>query len=102
VPRISQDPVSDNAVTADGSKLGHTDPNIMNGLDVAYVSDRILASAHCGLDEIWIAKWSELRSAYLSQYAPGSFKRKARDVALASVGHTMGEVFVKERLASKL
>jgi len=125
--------VSDNAVTADGSKLGHTDPNIMNGLDVAYVSDRILASAHCGLDEIWIAKWGELRGAYLSQYAPGTFKQKdlscdelcrllprslrcavsipnfeqfstvtVRDMALVSVGHTMGEVFVKERLASKL
>lgn len=96
-PGSVQTDVSNNAVTADGSKLGVTDPNIANGLEVDFVADRILAAAHCKLDEIWIAKWSELRAAYMAQYMPDTLKKKLREMALPIVWHTMGADYVKQR-----
>jgi len=90
--------VAVNAVTADGSRRGYTDPNIEAGLDVAFVCDRILAAAHSGLEEAWIAPGRELQGAYLSQYLPATFKRMVRGKAKAIVEGTMGRDFVAARL----
>lgn len=90
--------VAKNAVTADGSKMGHSDPNVDAGLDVEFACERILAAAHCGLDEVWIAKSQELRYVYLSQYLPSSLKSSMRGNARGMVRGTMGEEFVKSRL----
>jgi len=90
--------VSDNAVTADGSKLGHTDPNIFNGLSVEFVSDRIMASLHSGLFEIWIARWHELRNAYVAQYAPDLFKKQLLPKARLVVEGTLGKEWAASRL----
>merc|ERR1740123_827054 len=63
--------VARNAVNAEGGRRGDSDPNIEAGLEVSFAVDRILASAHCGLMEVWIAKWNpELRATYVNQYAP--------------------------------
>lgn len=96
-PGSVQTDVAVNAVTQDGSKLGHTDPNIANGLKVDFVCDRILASAYCNLDEVWIAKWNELQAAYTAQYQPEKMKEKLRQFAIPIVWYTMGEEFVKQR-----
>merc|ERR1711907_724697 len=66
--------VAINAVTADGRRRGYSDPNIENGLDVAFTCDRILAAAYCSIDEAWIAKAGELTAAYLAQYFPAEHK----------------------------
>jgi len=90
--------VAINSVTADGSRRGYSDPNIDAGLDPAFVSDRILAAAHCGLEEVWIAPAQEIQGAYLNQYAPAMFKAMITGKAREMVARTMGEEFVKSRL----
>jgi len=91
--------VSVNAVTADGSKFGVSDPNIEAGLDPCFVCERILAAAHSNLDEVWIAKWNpELRAVYFSQYAPTLLKSVLRQTSRAMIVRTMGESFLNSRL----
>eukprot|EP00930_Biecheleria_cincta_P008283 TRINITY_DN109699_c0_g1_i1.p1 TRINITY_DN109699_c0_g1~~TRINITY_DN109699_c0_g1_i1.p1 ORF type:complete len:338 (-),score=64.99 TRINITY_DN109699_c0_g1_i1:107-1015(-) len=90
--------VAVNAVTADGSKRGYSDPNIDNGLDVKFTCDRILAAAYTGLDEAWIAKPQELQSAYLAQYHPDIHKAMMKQFSAQIIGGTMGEDFMKSRL----
>lgn len=87
--------IAKNAVVGDGSKLGVSDPNIDNGLDVSFVCDRILAAAYCGLPEVWIAKKPELIAVYTSQYMPHTFKEKIGKNAVPIVAGTLGQEYVK-------
>merc|ERR1712129_456975 len=94
--------VAKNAVTADGSLRGYSDPNIDSGLSVEFCCDRILAAVHCGLDEIWIAKSNELQGAYAAQYFPDKVKQTMKSSGLDMIRHTMGPDYVNERLGSRL
>eukprot|EP00747_Dinoflagellata_sp_TGD_P208768 gnl/TRDRNA2_/TRDRNA2_82209_c0_seq1.p1 gnl/TRDRNA2_/TRDRNA2_82209_c0~~gnl/TRDRNA2_/TRDRNA2_82209_c0_seq1.p1 ORF type:complete len:338 (+),score=76.22 gnl/TRDRNA2_/TRDRNA2_82209_c0_seq1:93-1106(+) len=92
--------VAKNAVTADGSLRGYSDPNIESGLSVEFTCDRILAGVHCGLDEIWLAVPAELSACYLGQYFPETLKGKLKDMGPGMMTRVMGEEFVKERMNS--
>lgn len=65
-----------NAVVGTDSKgkmesMGQPDANIENGLDVTFVSERILAVSDVGiLPECWLAIPKELAVFYLNQYCP--------------------------------
>mmetsp|Transcript_41398 Transcript_41398/g.114094 ORF Transcript_41398/g.114094 Transcript_41398/m.114094 type:complete len:340 (-) Transcript_41398:257-1276(-) len=92
--------VAKNAVIGDGSRRGYSDPAIDSGLSVEFTCDRILAAAHCGLNEVWIGKGQELQSLYLSQYAPDTLKAKLIGLTIPIVTTTMGEEYVKRVQAS--
>merc|ERR1719296_281385 len=94
--------VAKNAVTADGSLRGYSDPNIDNGLSVEFTCDRILAAVHCGLHEAWIAKPNELQAVYTAQYFPDTLKHKLKGWGLDIMRGTMGPEYVNERLGSRL
>ena len=81
-----------NAAMGDGSKRGQTDANIEAGLDVAWVADRILAAADCGVDESWIAGGLELLLLYVGQYAPGLLKRMLMKKAVSIIQATQAPV----------
>jgi len=90
--------VARNAVTADGSRLGHSDPNIESGLEVSFVCDRILAAAAAGLDEVWIGKAKELSVLYRNSLFPDEVKVFFRENAKGIVERTMGAEFARSRL----
>jgi len=87
--------VAINAVNASGDKRGYSDPNIDNGLDVSFACDRILAAAHNGLDEAWIAHGKELLITYISQYLPDLAKKMIKGSGREIIKTTMGEEFMK-------
>jgi len=94
--------VARNAVTAGGTRLGVSDPGIDSGLEPSFVCDRILASAYCGLDEVWIAKPAELQAVYMNQYLPATFKSTIKQRADAIIRSTMGNEFADASLRSRM
>eukprot|EP00957_Ditylum_brightwellii_P034137 2587624-Ditylum_brightwellii.AAC.1 len=68
--------VAKNGITeSPDKKFGGKDDNIENGLEPAFVVERILASAYAGQDELWIAPRKELFLLYLNQYIPITAKK---------------------------
>lgn len=57
-----------------GANFGESDSNIDNGLKADFVCERILATAHAGLKETWIAQPLEMFGLYFSTYFPDSAK----------------------------
>jgi len=75
-----------------GDLRGQSDNNIENGLDPTFVCDRILAAAHCSVDEVWIAGGMEMALFYLVQYLPSLAKKLVRDKAKRLIEDTLADV----------
>ncbi|KAL9189020.1 hypothetical protein ACHAXT_011510 [Thalassiosira profunda] len=68
--------VARNAVTHSPQlTFGESDDNIEAGLDPAFVVERVVAAAHAGREEMWIAPPVELGMAYMFQYFPETAKK---------------------------
>lgn len=59
--------VARNALTADGSKQGHSDPQIDNGIPVDECAAEIIAAAKSGVRELVVARGMEMDLAKLRQ-----------------------------------
>lgn len=57
-------------VESSNQKFGQSDGNIESGLDPTFIVERVLASAHAGHNEMWIAPKKEMLILYLNQYIP--------------------------------
>lgn len=63
-------PISINAIAKDGKAFGRSDVNIIAGLKVERVADRMLAAVSVRLKSSWIAKPKELTATRLANYLP--------------------------------
>lgn len=63
-------PISINAIAKDGKTFGRSDANILAGLAVERVVDRMLAAVSVRLKSSWIAKPKELMATRLANYLP--------------------------------
>ena len=70
-----------NALLADGTRSGKTDPLIEGGIDVTYACERILAAASAGVPEVWLGRWPLLRIFYFAHYMPSLAHRIMVDAA---------------------
>jgi len=90
-PGSTQTEVSKNALKADGSKFGTTDPNIASGLKVEKCCRLIINAGHAGIDEVWVAPRKEIWVLFVSQYLPSVGKALTKKMAKNYVAHTLDQ-----------
>lgn len=90
-PGSVQTDVSINALKADGSSFGVTDPNIGSGITVNRCAELILIATSNKIHEAWIAKGKELLITYLHQYMPTVGKSITIKFARQLIKHTLEE-----------
>jgi len=76
-PGFVKTPISEHALKGDGVPQNKTDEAIANGLEPAYVAEKILSSLKAGKEEIYIAR-KEMIAVYLKRFLPGVFSKYIR------------------------